>query len=206
LSRITPVRKKPTLITVKRALAVPFFAAAAVLPMLPGSASAAAQAPAAATEVAAVSTAATGAAEAVETAASQVAAPATKHHHHPPRKHRRTRRLRAYIWAAHQHGKSYCWGGTGGCFDCSGLVMSAYHHEGLAIGRDTFDMLGSGKLVRVSHRHVRKGDLAFFGTGHVELYANRHYTLGALHSGTQIGWHRITQWWHPTMYFRVKGA
>ena len=173
--------------------------------MLPGQASAAAQAPASATEAAAVTTAATAAARAVETAASQAAAPATKHHHHP-RKHRRTRRLRAYIWAAHQHGKWYCWGGTGGCFDCSGLVMSAYHREGLSIGRDTFDMLGSGKLVRVGRRHVRKGDLAFFGTGHVELYASRHYTLGALHSGTQIGWHRITQWWHPTMYFRVKGA
>ncbi len=178
--------------------------------MLPGqatAASAAVQAPATATEAMAVTTAAAGAAQAIETVAGQAAVPATKHHHHPPRKARRhTRRLKAYIWAAHQHGKWYCWGGTGGCFDCSGLVMSAYHREGLSIGRDTFDMLNSGKLVRVGRRHVRKGDLAFFGTGHVELYASRKYTYGALHSGTQIGWHRITQWWHPTMYFRVKGA
>jgi cell wall-associated NlpC family hydrolase len=217
LSRTIPVRKKPTLITFKRALAVPFFAAAAILPMLPGQASAAAQppasaqSPAAATE-AAVTTAAAGAARASQTPASQTpagraAVPATKHHHHPPKKGRhRTRRLKAYIWAAHQRGKWYCWGGTGGCFDCSGLVMSAYRAEGLNIGRDTIDMLDSGKLVQVSQRYARKGDLAFFGTGHVELYVSRKYTYGALHSGTQVGWHRITQWWHPTMYFRVKGA
>jgi cell wall-associated NlpC family hydrolase len=209
LSRINPVRKKPSLITVKRALAVPFIAAAAVLPMLPGqatAASAAAVAPATATSAAAVTTAATEAARAGETAASRAAVAATKHHHHPRQASRRTRRLRAYIWAAHQHGKWYCWGGTGGCFDCSGLVMSAYRRVGLNIGRDTFDMLDSGKLVRVGRRHVRKGDLAFFGTGHVELYVSRKFTYGALHSGTQVGWHRITQWWHPTMYFRVKGA
>jgi cell wall-associated NlpC family hydrolase len=207
LSRIIPVRKKPTLIAVKRALAVPFLAAVAILPLTAGQASAAAQSPAAATEAAAVTTAAAGAAQTIQTAASQAAVPATKHHHHPPKqRHRRTRRLRAYIWAAHQHGKWYCWGGTGGCFDCSGLVMSAYRHQGLNIGRDTIDMLDSGRLVRVGRRHVRKGDLAFFGTGHVELYVSRKYTYGALHSGTQVGWHRITQWWHPTMYFRVKGA
>jgi cell wall-associated NlpC family hydrolase len=178
--------------------------------MLPGqatAASAAVQAPATATEATAVTTAAAEAAQAGQTAASQTAVAATKHHHHPPGKARRhTRRLKAYIWAAHQRGKWYCWGGTGGCFDCSGLVMSAYRHEGLKIGRDTFDMLNSGKLVRVGRRHVRKGDLAFFGTGHVELYVSRKFTYGALHSGTQVGWHRITQWWHPTMFFRVKGA
>jgi cell wall-associated NlpC family hydrolase len=174
--------------------------------MLPGQALAASAAAAAPATATAVTTAAAGAAQAGGTAASQAAVAATKHHHHPRPHRRRTRRLKAYIWAAHQHGKWYCWGGTGGCFDCSGLVMSAYRHEGLNIGRDTFDMLGSGKLVRVGRRHVRKGDLAFFGTGHVELYVSRKFTFGALHSGTQVGWHRITQWWHPTMYFRVKGA
>jgi cell wall-associated NlpC family hydrolase len=143
---------------------------------------------------------------ATATAPAAVTTPATKHHHHPRPARRRDRRLKAYLWAAHQRGKWYCWGGTGGCFDCSGLVMSAYRHEGLNIGRDTFDMLASGKLVQVSQRNARKGDLAFFGTGHVELYVSRKYTYGALHSGTQVGWHRITQWWHPTMYFRVKGA
>lgn len=170
--------------------------------MLPGqAASAAGLAPAA------VTTAASSAAQAGGNGAGQAVTAATKHHHHPPRKaRRRTRRLRAYIWAAHQHGKWYCWGGTGGCFDCSGLVTTAYRHQGLTIGRDTLDMLDSGKLVRVGRRHVRKGDLAFFGTGHVELYVSRKYTYGALHSGTRVGWHRITQWWHPTMYFRVKGA
>jgi cell wall-associated NlpC family hydrolase len=37
----------------------------------------------------------------------------------------RSQRLTALRWAERQAGKWYCFGGTGGCFDCSGLVMSA---------------------------------------------------------------------------------
>ena len=198
------------LLTFKRALTIPFLAVAVVLPVLaahPAAAHAATARPAAAatseaatfqatatTRAAAVSTAAAGARTAVASAASRRA------------RHHRSRRLSAYIWAAHQRGKPYCWGGTGGCFDCSGLVMAAYRHQGLYFGRDTIDMLSSGRLVRVGRRHAKKGDLAFYGTGHVELVGGRHYTLGALHFGTVVGWHRLTVWWHPTMYFRVRGA
>jgi cell wall-associated NlpC family hydrolase len=114
--------------------------------------------------------------------------------------------MAAYIWAAGRRGKPYCWGGTRGCFDCSGLVMAAYRHERLYFGRDTTQMLASPRLFRVSRRRARKGDLAFYGTGHVELVAGRKYTLGALQPGTVVGWHRISRWWHPTMYFRIKGA
>ena len=84
--------------------------------------------------------------------------------------------------------------------------MAAYRHQGLYFGRDTIDMLSSGRLIRVGRRHAKKGDLAFYGTGHVELVGGHHYTLGALHFGTVVGWHRPTVWWHPTMYFRVRGA
>ena len=41
---------------------------------------------------------------------------------------------------------------------------------------------------------------------HVELVAGRKYTLGALHEGTVVGWHLLSVWWHPTMYFRIRGA
>jgi cell wall-associated NlpC family hydrolase len=84
--------------------------------------------------------------------------------------------------------------------------MAAYQHEGLYFGRDTTEMLASSRLIRVSRRRAKKGDLAFYGTGHVELVAGRKYTLGALHAGTLVGWHRLNQWWHPTMYFRIRGA
>jgi hypothetical protein len=84
--------------------------------------------------------------------------------------------------------------------------MAAYRHVHLYFGRDTTDMLNSGRLVRVSLRHVRQGDLAFFGTGHVELVTSRHFTYGALHTGAPVGWHRITRWWHPTAYFHVRGS
>ena len=67
-------------------------------------------------------------------------------------------------------------------------------------------MLGSRHLIRVPAANARRGDLAFFGTGHVELRVWRHWTLGALHTGTRVGWRR---WypgsgWQPTAYFRVR--
>jgi cell wall-associated NlpC family hydrolase len=198
-------------LNVKHMLAIPVLTAVAILPML-GAHPAAARAAttratvttqaAAATQADATTQAAATAQAAVRTEAamSTQAAIAARTHH------RYTRRMRAYLWAASQHGKPYCWGGTGGCFDCSGLVMAAYQHVGLSFGRDTTEMLSSSRLIRVGRRHAKKGDLAFYGTGHVELFAGRKYTLGALEAGTVIGWHRVSIWWHPTMYFRIRGA
>ena len=189
----------------KRMLAIPVLTAVAILPMLsahPAAAHAATTQAAAITQADAATQAAATAQAAVttEAATSTQAAIAARTHH------RRTRRMRAYRWAASQRGKPYCWGGTGGCFDCSGLVMAAYRHVGLNFGRDTTEMLASSRLIRVGRRHAKKGDLAFYGTGHVELVAGRKYTLGALEAGTVIGWHRLSIWWHPTMYFRIRGA
>ncbi len=113
------------------------------------------------------------------------------------------KRLIALAWAEHQAGKWYCWGGTGAsCFDCSGLVMTAYAHAGIFLPRTTTEMLGSRLLRRIPASQRRRGDLAFYGSGHVEL-VTFHGTFGALHTGTRIGWHRPSVWWHPTMYFRV---
>ena len=120
----------------------------------------------------------------------------------------RTPRGAAYVWAYHHAaGHWYCWGGTGpGCFDCSGVVVAGYARQGIRFGRSTTAMLGSGRLVRESMRQARRGDLAFYGTGHVEFFVRPGHTFGALHSGTRVGWHRWNAWWHPTMFFHVRGA
>jgi peptidoglycan DL-endopeptidase CwlO len=112
-------------------------------------------------------------------------------------------RLRAFDWARTQYGKPYIYGGTGPVgYDCSGLVMEAYLHAGIALPRTTYEMLSSPDLVRVAH--PAKGDLAFYGPGHVELYARGGWTFGAHASGQIIGWIKFGPWWHPTAYYRVR--
>jgi cell wall-associated NlpC family hydrolase len=116
-------------------------------------------------------------------------------------------RISALHWAEAQAGKWYAWGGTGpSTFDCSGLVYESYlRAAGVSIGRDTFDMLASGHLVQIRVRDAQRGDLLFYGTGHVELKTlGWHASFGALEPGTRIGWHRWNAWWHPTMAFRLR--
>jgi cell wall-associated NlpC family hydrolase len=113
-------------------------------------------------------------------------------------------RVTALHWAEDQTGKWYCWAGAGPtCYDCSGLVMAAYQEAGISLPHSTYAMLDSGLLEQVSAADRRPGDLAFYGTGHVEL-VTRYGTFGALETGTQIGYHDTNEWWHPTMYFEVK--
>jgi len=64
-------------------------------------------------------------------------------------------------------------------------------------------MLASWHLVWEPASARRRGDLAFYGSGHVEL-VTRWGTFGALEQGTQIWWHVPGPWWHPTAYFRVR--
>jgi len=121
------------------------------------------------------------------------------------------RHLAAFHWARAQAGHPYVFGGTGPGFDCSGLVYSAYRAEGISLPRDTFGMLAAvatGKLIPESSGQARKGDLAFFGSGHVELVVRPGHTFGALQTGTLIGWHSYSwaSWWHPSLFFRVRGA
>lgn len=116
-------------------------------------------------------------------------------------------RLTALRWAETQAGKPYCYGGTGpGCYDCSGLVMIAYRHAGISLPRTTEEMLADGRqLVRISRADARWGDLAFYGTGHVELYMGpANWTFGAHASGQAIGRIVFGPAWHPTAYYRVR--
>ena len=114
-------------------------------------------------------------------------------------------RLTALRWAEAQAGKWYCWGGSAGCFDCSGLAMAAYAHAGISLPHSTYSMLASRHLVREPLSQARRGDLIFYGPGHVELKTRpSNGTFGALEQGTRIGWHRWSGWWVPTMAFRVR--
>lgn len=105
-------------------------------------------------------------------------------------------------------GDWYAYGGAGPrVFDCSGLVYWASHRLGVNMPRTTGGMLSqgvsSGLLYRVSS--PRRGDLAFYGTGHVEFVTTwSHTTFGAQHTGTRVGWHHWNSYWHPTMYFRIR--
>jgi cell wall-associated NlpC family hydrolase len=128
-----------------------------------------------------------------------------------PQAHASTRgsaRLAAFNWARTQAGKPYRYGGTGpGSYDCSGLVYAAYRHAGITLPRTTQQMLASGKFGRT--RSPRPGDLAFFGSGHVEIVTRAsHLTFGALHPGTSVWWHRwySGSGWRPTTYLYVRGA
>jgi cell wall-associated NlpC family hydrolase len=114
------------------------------------------------------------------------------------------RRNRAMRWALHQAGKPYIWAGTGPTgFDCSGLVMMAYlHASGRALPHSTYSMLSSGMLVAVSH--PKYGYMAFYGSGHVELFVRPGVTYGAAHTGTVIGFHHYSGSWAPTMFFRLR--
>ncbi len=118
------------------------------------------------------------------------------------------KRLEAFDAARTRAGDPYVYGDAGpSAFDCSGLVQWAYRQAGISLPRDTFEMLAavaSGLLIPEST--PRKGDLAFFGTGHVELFVRPGHTFGAQQSGTPVWWHPYSGWWHPTMWFRVRGA
>ena len=105
-------------------------------------------------------------------------------------------------------GDWYSYGADGpSAFDCSGLVYWAAHQLGIGMPRDTFTMLGEGVAegILVPTSHPVAGDLAFYGTGHVEIVARGHdVTFGAQQPGTRVGFHTWNGYWHPTMYFGVR--
>ena len=111
-------------------------------------------------------------------------------------------RLLAYRWAERQRGHPYMYGGTGPGYDCSGLVMMAYRHAGIRLPRTTSGMLASSKLVRVYH--PRMGDLAFFGSGHVELFRKWGFTFGAHDWELPVGLIHYGWSWKPTAFYRVR--
>lgn len=101
-------------------------------------------------------------------------------------------------------GDWYSYGAAGpSYFDCSGLVYWAAHQLGVNLPRTTQQMLSSPLLYRVWA--PQRGDLAFYGTGHVEMVTRWwHATFGAQQSGTRVGWHTWGAYWHPTEFRRFR--
>ncbi len=111
---------------------------------------------------------------------------------------------RALSWAETQVGHPYVWGGTGPGYDCSGLVYAAFRHLGIRLPRSTYAMLGSWHLRRVPWWQARRGDLAFYGSGHVEFLTMWHsISYGAHDYGTVVGWIHWNSWWHPSAFYEV---
>ena len=106
-------------------------------------------------------------------------------------------------------GVPYAWGGdTPAGFDCSGLVYWAAQQLGItAMPRDTYEMLSQGVSsgLLVAAGSPEPGDLAFFGSGHVEFWVRPGETFGAQQPGTVVGYHSYdaAYGYAPTAYYRV---
>ena len=114
----------------------------------------------------------------------------------------------ALNWAE-QHATG-CWYSYGGSscsrgYDCSGLVMEAFGHgAGIWLPHSTYAMLGDRHLHWIPLSQARRGDLMFYGSGHVEINtAWYHQTFGAHDWGERVGWISWGPWWHPTAAYRV---
>jgi cell wall-associated NlpC family hydrolase len=114
----------------------------------------------------------------------------------------------ALNWAeSHASGCWYYYGGSS-CspgFDCSGLVMEAFGQgAGIWLPHSTYAMLGDPHLHRIPLSQARRGDLMFYGSGHVEINTVwYHQTFGAHDWGQRIGWITWGPWWYPTAAYRV---
>ena len=114
----------------------------------------------------------------------------------------------ALNWAErHAAGCWYSYGGSS-CsrgYDCSGLVMEAFGHAaGIWLPHSTYAMLGSRHLHWIPLSQARRGDLMFYGPGHVEINTTwYHQTFGAHSSGQRVSWVKWGPWWHPTAAYRV---
>ena len=101
----------------------------------------------------------------------------------------------------------YTWGGTN-CsqgYDCSGLVMEAFGHgDGIWLPHSTYAMLSDPHLHRIPLSQARRGDLMFYGSGHVEFNTIwYHQTFGAHDSGSRVGWITWGPYWYPTAAYRI---
>ena len=114
----------------------------------------------------------------------------------------------ALNWAErHATGCWYYYGGSG-CspgYDCSGLVMEAFGHgAGIWLPHSTYAMLGNRHLHWIPMSQARRGDLMFYGSGHVEINTIwYHATFGAHDWGQRVGWITWGSWWYPTAAYRV---
>ncbi len=114
----------------------------------------------------------------------------------------------ALNWAeGHAAGCWYSYGGSN-CspgYDCSGLVMEAFGRgAGIWLPHSTYAMLGNRHLHRIALSQAQRGDLMFYGSGHVEINTVwYHQTFGAHSTGQRIGYITWGYGWYPTAAYRV---
>jgi cell wall-associated NlpC family hydrolase len=114
----------------------------------------------------------------------------------------------ALSWAErHAAGCWYSYGGSS-CsrgYDCSGLVMAAFGYgAGIWLPHSTYAMLSDPHLHWIPLSQARRGDLMFYGSGHVEIDTVWHHqTFGAHDWGQRVGWITWGPWWYPTAAYRV---
>jgi cell wall-associated NlpC family hydrolase len=114
---------------------------------------------------------------------------------------------RALDMAESRTGDWYVYGAAGPySFDCSGLVYWSVGKLGITLPRTTYGMLaGSSHLYFIPVWQAQRGDLLFFGSGHVEFDTMWwHMSYGAQQSGTRVGWHGWGGWYYPTMAMRIR--
>jgi peptidoglycan DL-endopeptidase CwlO len=93
----------------------------------------------------------------------------------------------ALKWALSVRGDWYVWGAAGPTtFDCSGLVVWAFAHEGIVLPHYTGDLWNSG--MHVSRADLEPGDLVFFfaDISHVGIYIGDGLMVDAPSTGQQV--------------------
>jgi cell wall-associated NlpC family hydrolase len=108
--------------------------------------------------------------------------------------HKTPARVKAVAYAKRQLGDPYRFGAAGpNAFDCSGLTMKAYAHAGKRIGGHS--ATAQYRTARAKHqlrsvRHVRVGDLLFYGSTrdvyHVAMYVGKGRMIEAADYGIPV--------------------
>jgi hypothetical protein len=107
-------------------------------------------------------------------------------------------------------GTPYEWGGESQRegFDCSGLTMAVYRHNGLDLPRVAARQYRAGRPI--SRRAMRKGDLIFFDTkrqgepSHVGLYVGRGRFIHAPSSGSEVTTERLSRSYFRSRYLGAR--
>jgi peptidoglycan DL-endopeptidase CwlO len=89
-------------------------------------------------------------------------------------------------YAMSQVGQPYCYGGTGPCFDCSGLTMRAWAQAGVALPHSSSAQYGVGR--HISAGELQPGDLIFYYSpiSHVSIYIGNGQRVSATHTGDYV--------------------
>jgi hypothetical protein len=107
-------------------------------------------------------------------------------------------------WALAQLGKPYQWGAAGpDSYDCSGLVMVAWEHAGIQLGRTTYIQWTEG--TPVPENQLQPGDLVFFepspqGPGHVGIYIGDSKYVDAPETGQNVRIDSLGEPWSIAEY------